>query len=90
VDSSHPVIYNPTSVAQQIAARQEQLRKNLSALGASEREGQLRNRLLDDLEVSEDRRRAIEAGLVELGQQAQQAQEDQWAILDELYGQAVS
>jgi hypothetical protein len=90
VDSSHPVIYDPTSVTQPIAARQEQLRKNLSALGASECEGQLRNRLLDDLEVSEDRRRAIEAGLVELGQQAQQAQDDQRAILDELYGQAVS
>jgi signal transduction histidine kinase len=71
---------------QQIGARQEQFRKNLGALGASDRETQLRNRMLDDLEASEDRRRAIEAALIELEQQTRQAQTDRRVALDEIFG----
>jgi hypothetical protein len=71
---------------QQIGARQEQFRKNLGALGASDRETQLRNRMLDDLEASEDRRRAIEAALIELEQQTRQAQSDRRVALDEIFG----
>ena len=64
---------------------QEQLRKNLGALGNSEREGILRNRLLDDLEASEERRRAITTARRALEQQEQQRELRQQAVLDELF-----
>lgn len=69
----------------QIVALQEQLRKNLGALGTSEREGALRDRLLDDLEASEERRRAISAERRELDQQVDSRERQREAILDELY-----
>jgi signal transduction histidine kinase len=69
----------------QIVALQEQLRKNLGALGTSEREGALRDRLLDDLEASEERRRAISAERRELDQQVGSRERQREAILDELY-----
>lgn len=69
----------------QIVALQEQLRKNLGALGTSEREGALRDRLLDDLEASEERRRAISAERRELDQQVGGRERQREAILDELY-----
>jgi hypothetical protein len=71
----------------QIVSRQEQLRQNLAALGTSERENTIRNRILDDLERSEDRRRAIEASLEDRIQQNRTRSETQIAILDELFGQ---
>jgi hypothetical protein len=72
----------------QILALQEQLRKNLSALGASEREVTIRNRVLDDLETSENRRRTIESTAVDLDQQIKQSQGDQQRLIDEIYSQA--
>lgn len=69
----------------QIVALQEQLRKNLGALGTSEREGALRDQLLDDLEASEERRRAISAEQRELDQQVGSRERQREAILDELY-----
>jgi hypothetical protein len=70
---------------QQMVGRQEQLRKNLSALGSSEREVAIRNRILDDLEASEDRRRAIESALIELERQAKQQQATQQSLVDAIY-----
>jgi hypothetical protein len=64
---------------------QEQLRKNLGALGTSDREVALRNRLLDDLEASEEQRHAIAAGRRELEQQEQEREVRQQAVLDELF-----
>lgn len=69
----------------QIGALQEQLRKNLGALGASEREVALRDRLLDDLEASEERRRAIGAERRELDQQAMARERQREVLLDELF-----
>lgn len=69
----------------QIVVLQEQLRKNLGALGTSEREGALRDRLLDDLEASEEHRRAISAERRELDQQVGSRERQREAILDELY-----
>jgi signal transduction histidine kinase len=69
----------------QIVTLQEQLRKNLGALGTSEREGTLRDRLLDDLEASEERRRAISAERRELDQQVGSRDLQREAVLDELY-----
>jgi hypothetical protein len=69
----------------QITTLQEQLRKNLSALGDSERETTIRNRILDDLETSEDRRREIEARIAGLNAQIRQRQQNQQAALDQLF-----
>jgi His Kinase A (phospho-acceptor) domain len=69
----------------QILDLQEQLRKNLGALGTSDREVALRNRLLDDLEASEERRHAIAAGRHELEQQSQEREAHQQAVIDELF-----
>jgi hypothetical protein len=70
-----------------ILALQEQLRKNLSALGGSEREVAIRDRILDDLETSENRRRTIESTLIELDRQNKQSQADQQQFSDEIYRQ---
>jgi hypothetical protein len=70
-----------------ILALQEQLRKNLTALGSSEREATVRNRVLDDLEASEDRRRAIESTVVELDRQIKQSQANQQQLINDVYGQ---
>ncbi len=70
----------------QLLDLQEQLRKNLAALGDSEREIALRNRLIDDLEASEERRRAIAAARRELDQQEQARETRQQALLDEIFG----
>jgi signal transduction histidine kinase len=72
----------------QIVDLQEQLRKNLSALGASEREIALRNRLLDDLEASEERRHVIATARRELEEQEQGCEARQQAVLDELFPSA--
>jgi hypothetical protein len=72
----------------QLLDQQERLRKNLGALGTSERESALRNRLLDDLETSEERRRAIAAARRELDQQDFGRQTRQQAVLNELFGGA--
>lgn len=65
----------------QLAGRQEQLRKNLAALGDAAREAELRNRVLEDLAASEDRRRAIEASQVAAETAARDAQAQQADIL---------
>ncbi len=70
----------------QIVALQEQLRKNLSALGESEREVTIRNRILDDLETSENRRRQIESQIVELNVQLKQSQQTQHSLINQMYG----
>lgn len=69
----------------QIVALQDQLRKNLDALGNSEREAAIRNRVLDDLEASENRRREIEARIVELNALIKQSQQNQTTIVDQIY-----
>ncbi|HEY1015734.1 MAG TPA: histidine kinase dimerization/phospho-acceptor domain-containing protein, partial [Herpetosiphonaceae bacterium] len=69
----------------QIAARQEQLRKNLAALGNSERETALRHQLLDDLEASEHRRREVERALHALRQEAESTQQEQQTQTDAVY-----
>jgi signal transduction histidine kinase len=65
---------------------QEQLRKNLAVLGDSEREITLRNRLLDDLESSEERRRAIAIARRELEQQDQARETRQQTVLGQIFG----
>jgi len=69
----------------QLVGLQEQLRKNLNALGESEREVTIRNRILDDLESSEDRRRQIESLLTSLNTQIKQHQINQETLIDQLY-----
>jgi len=44
----------------QVVSRQAQLRENIKTLGTSDRETAIRDRILDDLETSENRRRDIE------------------------------
>ncbi len=58
-----------------IVTLQEQLRKNLDTLGQSERELAIRNRVLDDLEVSENRRREIETLTTSLNTQIKKSQQ---------------
>ncbi len=74
----------------QIGSRQEQLRKNLDVLGGSEREVAIRSRVLDDLETSEDRRREIEARLVELNTLVKQSYSNQKSLEDQLYDEESS
>jgi hypothetical protein len=84
----HAIQEQSTALAaeyEQIATRQDQLRKNLAILGASEREVALRNQILDDLEGSERRRRLVEHTLVELRQQAEYLQVEQQEQTTALY-----
>jgi len=46
----------------------------------------LRNRLLDDLEASEEQRRAIAITRRDLEQQAQEQEVQQRTLIDQLYG----
>jgi His Kinase A (phospho-acceptor) domain len=69
----------------QLLELQEQLRKNLGALGDSEREVTLHNRLLDDLEASEERRRAIAVIRREIDQHGQERDIRHQALIDQLY-----
>jgi hypothetical protein len=69
-----------------IGSRQEQLRKNLDTLGSLEREAAIRSRVLDDLEASEDRRRAIEARLVDLNALIKESHASQKSLENQLYG----
>lgn len=68
-----------------IKALQDQLRKNLGALGDSTREASIRDQLLTDLENSENRRRAIEGRTSELEQQVEAENRRQQTLLDEIY-----
>ena len=70
----------------QLAPRQEQLRKNLETLGTAERELAIRNRVLDDLEASENRRRELEQRIALLNAQVESYQQQQQLLLDELFG----
>ena len=70
----------------QLLTRQQQLRENLGALGNSEREVEIRNRILDDLETSEDRRRELETEIATLNDQVKQFQLAQQKLIDEIYG----
>jgi hypothetical protein len=71
---------------EQLLARQQQLRENLGALGSSEREVEIRNRILDDLESSEDRRRELETGIATLHDRVKELQLTQQKLMDEIYG----
>lgn len=68
-------------------ALQEQLRKNLAALGDSSREASLRDQVLTDLEQSENRRREIETRLRTLEAQIEVDTAQQREIIDQLYGE---
>ncbi len=61
--------------------KQEQLRANLSALGASEAEAPLRNRMLGQLEASQDRLETIEQETLTLKQQIIAAEQQVSAII---------
>lgn len=69
----------------QLLIRQQQLRQNLGALGNSEREVEIRNRILDDLETSENRRRELEIEIATLNEQVKQLQLTQQKLIDEIY-----
>jgi len=71
----------------QVVSRQEQLRKNLGILGTTDREGDIRNQILTDLETSENRRRELEQILVELQQQIEQHEQTQVEIIEAIYGE---
>jgi hypothetical protein len=45
----------------------------------------IRNRVLDDLETSENRRREIEARIAALNAQIKQRQQNQTSIVDQIY-----
>ena len=70
---------------EQLLSRQEQIRKNLGALGASDREQTVRDRLLDDLEQSEERRRLIDTTLVELDQRLKTIATQREATIETLF-----
>jgi chromosome segregation ATPase len=69
----------------QLLSRQQQLRQNLGALGKSEREATIRDRILDDLETSENRRRELETELAGLDEQIKQHQLAQQTLINEIY-----
>ncbi len=69
----------------QIQVLQDQIRKNLNALGVSEREAAIRDQLLTDLENSENRRRIIQARTVTLQQQVQTAVGSQQTLVEQIY-----
>jgi hypothetical protein len=70
----------------QLLTRQNQLRDNLKALGNSERELEIRNRILDDLDASENRRRGLETETASINEKIKQSQVSQQRLLDEIYG----
>jgi len=70
----------------QLLTRQNQLRDNLKALGNSERELEIRNRILDDLEASENRRRGLETEAASVNEKIKQLQLSQQRLLDDIYG----
>ncbi|RKZ56555.1 MAG: hypothetical protein DRR08_21450 [Candidatus Parabeggiatoa sp. nov. 2] len=71
----------------QLLSRQQQLRENIGALSnPSEREAEIRNRILDDLETSENRRRELETEIATLTEQVKQLQRTQQTLRDEIYG----
>lgn len=88
VSSSQAQIGTLQKEAADIGTLQEGLRKNLAALGASERETAIREQILADLEVSENRRREIANQINALNERIRTAQNAQAALLDSLYGQA--
>jgi len=51
---------------QSLYAKQEQLRRNMSSLGSSGKEGTLRQRVVDQLETSQDRLEAIDSEIADL------------------------
>jgi len=70
----------------QLLARQQQLRENLKTLGNSKRETGIRNRILDDLESSENRRREVENEVASLDGKMKQSQATQQSLVDQIYG----
>ena len=66
----------------QVVSRQGQLRQNISVLGNSTREEVIRDRILDDLESSEDCRRELEIDIAALEAKVATHQETMNAILD--------
>lgn len=81
------VVRNANSTVEALQAEQrgiqilqEQLRKNLGALGNTDREETIRNQILDDLENSENRRREIDTEINFLQAQTSGAQARQQEI----------
>ena len=70
----------------QLLTRQNQLRENLKALGNSDRELEIRNRILDDLAASENRRRDLESEAATVNEKIKQSQLNQQELLDDIYG----
>jgi len=70
----------------QLLTRQNQLRDNLGALGNSEREMEIRNRILDDLETSENRRRELENDTASINEKLKELQINQQELIDDIYG----
>ena len=70
----------------QLLTRQNQLRDNLGALGNSEREMEIRNRILDDLETSENRRRELETETASINEKLKELQISQQKLIDDIYG----
>ncbi len=71
---------------EQVVSGQEQLRKNLGILGDSKREIEIRDRILDDLEASESRRRKLERSMADLSAEVEQHQDNQQTFVDAIYG----
>lgn len=70
---------------QQVVDGQEQLRQNLKTLGDSARETTIRDRILDDLENSENRRREIETTIAELEATNEERKDARQSLLDDLF-----
>ncbi|MCP5100622.1 MAG: hypothetical protein GY943_34160 [Chloroflexi bacterium] len=66
-------------------SRQDQLRQNINVLGESKRESVIRNRVLDDLETSENRRRELESQIEQLEIKLNDHQASREQLLDDLF-----
>jgi signal transduction histidine kinase len=85
VQAATGLIVNQQKEQERIQTRQEQLRKNLTALGTSERETTIRNQLLDDLENSENRRRELDNEIETQQELIKAAEQRQAEIINQLY-----
>ncbi|MEM7334981.1 MAG: histidine kinase dimerization/phospho-acceptor domain-containing protein [Chloroflexota bacterium] len=65
--------------------RQQQLRENLGALGESKREKVIRNQILDDLEISENRRRELETMLEQINEDLKTIQNNQDKKIENIF-----
>lgn len=70
-----------------VVSRQEQLRQNIKTLGTSDRETAIRDRILDDLEASENRRREIDATIETLNTQIEASRATQTETVEAIFTQ---